>query len=294
MNAPAVEAPSRAEPANAETDPVTGNRWYIHPITAERFMSVTTALSHVAKFGLPDWAAGLSARAAFDRLPWVNRCSRVAPCNATGSENACGQCQACALAWLANRHNEIRDDAGDVGSRVHAAAEQIALFGEGAHVDADITPFVDQYRRWRDVYRPEYTATEMTVISRRWGYAGTLDGIIVFPEDAPLPPKMRHLRGVPVLKDTKTGKHISLTHGWQVNAYAHAETVLLPDGSEREMPPVEGGLILHVRPERVQMREVHLTDANFDAFVHVLRTAEALGAGLGSAVSRPANLPKGA
>jgi hypothetical protein len=294
---------AKTGPVHAETDAATGSRWYIHPRTGERFMSVTTVLSHISKFGLPDWSARLAAEAALERLPWLNRCSRVKPCNATKTENACGQCRECALLWLANRHNDVRDGAGDRGSRVHEAAEQIALFGEGAHVDEDIRPLVDLYLKWKATYRPEYLATEMTVISRKWGYAGTLDGILRFPADSPLPKQLAHLRGVPVVDDLKTGKHLGLAEAWQVNAYARADAVLLPDGSEEPMPPIEGGLILHLRrvetPEggfvmKAQMREVHLTDANHAAFVHELRVAESLGAGLGTGLSRPINLPKDA
>jgi hypothetical protein len=291
MSAPTI---AKAGPIHAETDAASGSRWYVHPHTGERFMSVTTVLSNISKFGLPDWAANLAATAAFDRLPWLNRCSRVAPCNATKTDGACGQCRDCATAWLANRHNEVRDEAADKGTRVHESAEQLALFGEGAYVDEDIRPFVDQYDRWRRLYRPEYLATEMTVISRKWGYAGTLDGILRFPDDSPLPDKFIHLRGIPLLEDTKTGKHVGLPAAWQVNAYARADAVLLPDGSEQPMPPVEGGLILHVRPDKIQMREVFITDANHAAFIHELRVAEALGAGLGTGLSRPINLPKDA
>lgn len=283
---------TKREPVHAETDKGTGSRWYVHPVTGERFISVTTVLGHITKFGLVDWSARLAAEAAFERLPWLVRCSRVASCNASKTEDACGQCRECAILWLTNRHNEVRDEAGDRGSRVHEAAEQLALFGEGATVDPDISDHVDWYRRWRAYYRPEYLATEMTVISRKWGYAGTLDKIVRFPEDSPLPKQLRHLAGRPVLGDSKTGKHLGIPEGWQVNAYARADVVLLPDGSEEPMPAVEGGLILHIRPDKVQMREVHLSDANHAAFVHMLRVVEGLTGGLGTVLSRPTNLPK--
>lgn len=289
-----MTAPTKAkrEPVHAETDKATGRRWYPHPISGERFISVTTVLGYISKFGLTDWSARLAAEAAVDRLPWLVRCSRVAPCNSTTTEHACGQCRECATFWLANRHNEVRDEAGNRGSRVHEAAEELELFGEGATVDEDVAPLVDWYRRWRAYYRPEFEATEMTVISRKWGYAGTLDGILRFPEDSPLPKQLKHLAGLPILMDTKTGKHIGIPEGWQVNAYAHADVVLLPDGSEEPMPAIEGGLILHIRPDKIQMREVHLSDANHAAFIHEVRVVEGLTAGLGTVLSRPTNLPK--
>lgn len=293
-----TETATKRGPLHAETDEATGSRWYIHPVTGERFMSVTTALKYIAKFGLVDWSARLAAEAAVSRLPWLARCARVASCNSAKTADACGACGDCATAWLARRHIEVRDDAGDRGRRVHEAAEHLELFGEGATVDEDIVEMVDLYRRWRRYYRPEFEATEMTVISRKWGYAGTLDSILRFPEDSPLPKKFEHLAGKRIVCDNKTGKHLGIPEGWQVNAYANADVVLLPDGSEEPMPEVEAGLILHIRPQtldapaKLQMREVHLSDANQAMFVHLLRVVEGLTGGLGTALSRPTNLPK--
>lgn len=293
-----ADTKAKREPVHAETDQGTGSRWYVHPTTGERFISVTTVLGYISKFGLVDWSARLAAEAAVERLPWLARCTRVASCNSAKTEDACGICRDCATLWLARRHIEARDDAGDRGRRVHEAAEQLELFGEGATVDEDIAEMVDLYRRWRVHYRPEFEATEMTVISRKWGYAGTLDGIYRFPEDSPLPKNLKHLADVRIIGDTKTGKHLGIPEGWQVNAYANAETVLLPDGSEEPMPQAEAGLILHIRPQtletpaKLQMREVHLTDTAHAAFVHELRVVEGLTAGLGTVLSRPVSLPK--
>jgi hypothetical protein len=280
--------PEKAGPVHSETG-TDGSRWYIHPRTGERFMSVTTALGNIAKFGLPDWSAKLAAEAAFDRLPWLNRCSRVEPCNAKG-EDACGNCRACAISWLANRHNVVRDDAASRGTRLHDAAEQDTLFGEGATVDDEVRPFVDQFLRWKKRYQPEFVAAEMTVISRKWGYAGTLDTILRFTEASNLDKPLIHLTGLPLCADYKTSKTVDLVKGWQVVAYSAADSVLLPDGSEEPIPEIKGGLIVHIRPDKVQMREVYTTDANHARFVHALRVAEGLGAGLNSVLSRPVTL----
>jgi hypothetical protein len=161
------------------------------------------------------------------------------------------------------------------------------LFGEGMHIDDDVRPFVEQYRRWRDTYRPEFLATEMTVISRKWGYAGTLDAITRI---ASMPPKLKHLNGLPTCNDLKTSKSVDICKGWQVVAYANADAVLLPDGTEEPMPEIKGGLIVHIRPDKVQMREVYLTDANFQSFIHMLRVVEGLSAGLNTVLSRPVTL----
>ena len=283
-----MTAPAKADrhPANSETNQ-DGTRYYIHPTTGERFISVTTVLGNIAKFGITPWAAKLSAVAAFDRLPLLNRASRNPLCNSTKTDDACGACRDCVTYWLADRHNQVRDDAADLGVKLHDVAESDALFGEGAHIDADVLPFVTQFRRWRDRHQPTFHASEMTVISRKWGYAGTLDAILAIAE---MPPKLAHLSTLPVCVDWKTSKSVDRVKGWQVVAYANADAVLLPDGTELPMPEINGGLIVHIRPEKVQMREVHLTDENFQYFVHMLRVVEGLSAGLNTVLSRPVTL----
>lgn len=288
-----------SNPIHAETSE-TGSRWYIHPKTGERFISVTTVLGNIAKFGLPDWSARLAAQAAMDNLKWLNRCAETDTCGLSGGD-ACGNCCTCAVTWLTNRHNEVRDAAADLGSKVHDAAEQDALFGEGATYDEDIAEFVDGYALWRDTWKPTFLATETTVISRKWGYAGTLDWLATFDE-ANLPKKFKHLAGLPIIGDTKTGKHLDVPKGWQVGAYAEADAILTPDGDEVELPQIGGGLILHIRrvevrdgdqvtyQTKVQVREVHLSKDNFAYFVHTLRMTEGLSAGLNSVLSRPYTL----
>src|SRR5204863_6726256 len=94
------------------------------------------------------------------------------------TDDGCGQCHACAIAWLSSRHDEERDRAADLGSRLHQAAEVYALFGPGAAVDDDVAPLLKRYAAWLDAWQPEFIATEATVISRKYGYAGTLDKIV--------------------------------------------------------------------------------------------------------------------
>lgn len=280
-------------PTNSETDNESGSRWYIHPTTGERFISVTTVLSHIAMHGLPQWAAGLAANAAFDRLPLLTRASRGNDCNLTKTPDACGTCRPCVTYWLADQHNQVRDAAAERGIKLHDLAEQDALFGPGSHIDADVAPYWEQYCRWRDTYQPVFHAAEMTVISRKWGYAGTLDSILSIPQ---MPKKLEHLSALPLCTDLKTSNSVDIKKGWQVVAYANADAVLLPDGTEIAMPEIKGGLIVHIFRDKktqlmkLQMREVHVTDANFQSFIHMLRVVEGLSAGLNTVLSRPVTL----
>lgn len=283
---------TKVGPANSITDAETGSRWYIHPVTGERFISVTTVLGNVAKYGLPAWSAKLTAEAAMTRAEWIAgiAANGIDDCHAGSFEDQCGHCWACAISWLSNRHNEVRDQAGSIGTRMHDAAEQHSLFGPGASVDEEVKPFVDGYLRWVDAWKPEFSATEMTVINRDYGYAGTLDAILTLPFAELLPDQFKPLAGGPLVLDYKTSRQMDICKGWQVVAYSKAQTILLPDGSEQPMPEIKGGLILHIRPGQVQVRQVHCTFANFAYFINLLRVAEGLAAGLNTVLSRPFTL----
>lgn len=269
----------------AFADDSTDQRWYTLP-TGERFISVTAILGFISKWGLTDWSAGMAADAALDHHELLTKAAERDPCNCKG-DDACGECRDCVRTWIANRHNDYRDERGDLGTRFHKAAEHRILFGPGGHVDDDVQPYMDAWIDWTDRYQVTYEASEMTVFSRIWEYAGTADGILRFPVDAPLPERFLHLRDKSLLFDFKTGRHVGISEGWQVGAYANAENVLLKDGREKAAPAAGGALILHVRPEGVGMREVYCTPENFHYFINVLRAAEGLRAPLGSVMSRP-------
>lgn len=274
----------------ALADDSGAQRWYTHPKTGETFLSVTSALDYIAKFGLVDWSAGMAADAALDSADRITRAAQLDPCNTFG-EDACGMCRACVRAWLASRHDSYKNERADIGGRFHKAAEARVLGGPGATVDKDVQPYVDAWLEWSDDVKAEYLATEMTVISRTWGYAGTLDGALKFGKGARLPDAFAHLAGKRLLFDYKTGKSVGKSEGWQVNAYRHADVALMPNGDEEPLPEVDSGLIIHVRPEGVRMREVYCTPRNFNHFAHVLRVAEGMMAPLGDVLSRPSRVP---
>lgn len=277
-----------ANPVNAVTEE-SGSRYYLHPTTGERFISVTTALDVIAKFGLQDWAAGLAADWAIDNARWLAQVATdgLVDCH---DREGCGSCRTCARRTMVGRHSRVRDDAADLGSRLHEAAEHHVLFGAGAEVDDDVKPLLDQYTRWVEAWKPEIVATEATVISRAYGYAGTLDAIVKLTQLDLLPKDFHPLAGLNLVADTKTGKHIELKHGWQVAAYANAEAILLPDGTEEPLPEIGGGLILHTRADKFQVRRVDTGLDTFQFFINTLRVAEGLGASLNSVISRPFTL----
>lgn len=285
-----------SEPFFADTD-TSGSRYYVLN-SGERFISVTTVLSYIAKPYLVPWAAKLAADAAMEHAERVFAAADTPSCNTKG-EDACGMCRTCVRDWLADRHNAVRDDAGSRGTKLHEAAEHREKFGPGGTVDNDAAPFFDAYVNWADRAKPEILAAEMTVVSRKWGMAGTLDNLMRFGDDSELPKALEHLRGKVLLVDKKTSRSVDYTQAWQVNGYSLCETAVMPEGDEiavaEQYGEIDSGLILHIRPESeggVKMREAHINPLNQAAFIHTLRMAERATAPLGDVLSRPASLPK--
>ncbi len=254
-------------PTNADTNDETGERHYIHPITGERFVSVTTILQVVAKTGLPYWAAKTVQEYALEQIPLLVQSLRRRACDSKGNDR-CGLCRDCVALDLRRAPDRLRDEAADRGKRIHHIAERHTLTGEiDPHAD-DIAPYVEQYLKWRHQFQPTFDASEMTVLNRAHGYAGTLDAIVRLGW---CPPATKHLIGVPLVEDTKSGKGVYPEYALQLAAYRWAERVLLPLGDEVDLPDVsDTGLLLQVRPDNYYSRPVQIGQPTFDAFLRVL------------------------
>ncbi|HEX5467029.1 MAG TPA: hypothetical protein VFW92_10200 [Candidatus Limnocylindrales bacterium] len=139
--------------------------------------------------------------------------------------------------WLKGSPYRDRERAADLGTAVHAAAEAYALGKPTPVWPAPVAPFMASFERFLADFEPEYDVelAEATVVNRKEQYAGTLDAIIKIAE--------RRL-----LVDYKTGKDVYPEAALQLAAYAHAETILLADGSEHPLPAIDGAAVLHLRP----------------------------------------------
>jgi hypothetical protein len=291
---PAVRA-LHAPPANAEqTD---HGRFYVHPVTDERFMSVTTALKATPKDGLPPWAAGLAAAMAFTELPRLVVASRkracgrsyarcehdyTAPCDGC----PCGDCRECVEKVLKNQHWVESSRRADEGTRVHKAIEHWVLHdGVWPTVDDDIKPYLKTFLQFVVDYglTPEsWEMTEGTILNRADGWGGTLDahlriswGRTELADDfcARLDAAGRD---VVVTADAKTREkpkpQLYEDHSMQLAAYRRGEVILLRDGTEHPLPATDGGAILQLRPDGYLFRPVVTDDDTYGAFLGALRT----------------------
>jgi hypothetical protein len=152
-----------------------------------------------------------------------------------------------------------RDHAASLGDLVHAAVEAHATGRPRPQLPPQAGPYLAAFEQFLADHRPVFVASEQTVYSRRYGYAGTLDAICELPA-----------RGGLVLLDVKTGKGIYPEVALQLAAYAHAEFIGRPDGTEQPIPAIAAGAVLHLRPGGHELVDVPIGQAVLEAFLAAL------------------------
>lgn len=238
-----------------------------------QFVSVTTIIGALDKPALMYWAAEQTAEAAV----------RVA---GSLSARIAEEGKEAVVKWLRDarfRRPKGEKSAADLGTDVHAACEEYALSGIRPECDPDVVPYLNQFDGFLQKWQPVYEAVETTVYSPTYGYAGTLDAIML-------------LEGQRVLVDYKTSKKSKDSQGkestpypevgLQLAAYRYADCAatwrprrfekyrrryyLLGD-EEKEMsvpvPEVDGAVAIHITPEHCEPYPIRADQAIFDAFL---------------------------
>jgi hypothetical protein len=227
-------------PALASTGPA-GHRVYTW--AGREFPSVTAILKGgiPAPF-LPAWAAKAAAEYAIANL---DRLRLLPP----------GQ----AVREVKRAPWQQRDQAADLGTAVHALIEAEATGRPRPELPAEAGPLVAAFDQFTGDHRPSWVASEATVFSRRYGYAGTLDAVASLDIHPGL-----------VLLDVKTGRGVYPEAALQLAAYAAAEFIGQPDGTEQPLPEIDGGAVLHLRPAGYQLIPVPIGQAVMEAFLAAL------------------------
>ena len=112
----------------------------------------------------------------------------------------------------------------------------------------------NSFLKFEDHYKPQFTDTEFTVWSDRYGYAGTADLAM-------------RINGLNVLTDTKTGKNIYPDTAMQLAALANADVILSADGTVKPVPKFDRFAILHIRPRSASLVPVENIDEAFKVFL---------------------------
>jgi hypothetical protein len=150
-----------------------------------------------------------------------------------------------------------RDDARDFGTNVHSWVESFIL---GTPRPRLVGPEREASRRFEEFvrdFRPEFTGTEFTTYSDKYGYAGTADlGCII--------------HGKPYIIDVKTGNRVYPEVGLQLSAYDNSDKTRRRDDVVVETQRVGKGAVLHVRPDFYRLTEVDIGETTFQTFLSLL------------------------
>lgn len=214
----------------------THGRYYQDPAGGPDLVSVTNVLDTAVNksMALVPWGVKLTVEHLFDHWPLLG--DRVRDDRPALTREVKGV------------HKDIREQAADLGDRVHAAAEARLLRAPIAD-DPEVAPYLHQFDLWLASWGVDFDehveATECTVLHRRLGYAGTGDLLIWLPTG----PDNRMELWLIDYKSSATRRASSVypENTLQLAALRYAETVLLPDDTEQPMPKVERTGVLNLR-----------------------------------------------
>jgi hypothetical protein len=232
-------------PALATTDKASGSRYYT--IGGQQYLSVTTILSNgMPKPALIRWAAKEAATYAANNHDELGRLTIESR-----------------IEQIKKAPRDKRDKAASRGTALHGICEQI-LLGNDVIVPLVLQPSIRAFRQFVEDFQPELIAAECTVFNMQHNYAGTLDMIC-------------KIGGENWLIDIKTGNGIYPETALQLAAYASADYVALPDGSEDTLPEVHELGVLHLRDDGYRLKQIdtyHGFDPLFQQFLAVKQVAE--------------------
>lgn len=225
-----------------------GSRWYVHPTRQTKAPSVTSITGCLPKPALKFWQGKMVAQCAVDDI------SMILDLLLKGNEGA-------ALDHLKRAPQRSSSVAAQTGTDVHALIETINKGTDPGAIHPLLAPFIGTYRQFLDDFQPEVLEAEATVWASDDRYAGTLDAILRIDDEV-------------VLVDVKTGASgIWPDACLQAVAYARADVILTPDGTERPLPPIEGAAALHIRPEKYELIPLRIDDDVYEVFESLLTVA---------------------
>lgn len=158
-----------------------------------------------------------------------------------------------AIRHLKGLANSDRDAAAMQGSKVHRAAETLAL---GREMPTGLSPaemfYVDKWKNWRNDWQVEFLEVEATFIGE--GYAGTADFVA----------KIMGHTVIGDLKTTRSGLHIDLS--LQLSALANA-THMISNGKTIENPyKFEAGIGVHLSTQDYHVKQASIDGQTWEVF----------------------------
>jgi len=235
------------------------NHWYEDVDTGQRVPGVTSIIDKgLPKPALINWAANATAEAAIDR--W-DELAELTP--------------SVRLKTLQGARYAVKDAAANRGTAVHNLAEKL-VNGERVTVPEEIAGHVESYVRFLDDFDVRPILVERTVHSARHGYCGTFDLIAELLDTDDPEPDPEQRRRMTLLLDIKTNRSgIFGDIALQLAAYRFADVWIDEDeGTENEMPMVDGCAGIHVRADGYSLIPVEAGEVQHRQFLYAAQVAD--------------------
>jgi hypothetical protein len=236
----------------------SGGRFYFNEDFPDiKYPGVTSVVGMLPKPFLAYWQAKMVAELAVDSLDFIQQ---MADRDRDGAVQY--------LKGAANRYTKVR---ANVGSDAHDLFERMIRGQHIGRVHPDMVPYQRHFAAFLDAVQPELVRAEDVAWSDTHEYAGSFDGILRLRLDEHGKPDPA---GEPalVMADWKTSKSTYPDVALQMSAYAHADKIIAPDGTETPMPEFDGALVLHITEDQASFKPVRIAAENGqpDVFAHFL------------------------
>jgi hypothetical protein len=236
----------------------SGGRFYFNEDFPDiKYPGVTSIVGMLPKPFLQYWSAGMVAELAVDSLDFIRQMAE------RDRDGAIGY-----LKGAATRYTKTR---ASVGSKAHDLFERMIRGEYVGRVHPDMVPYQRNFAAYLDAVQPELVRAEDVAWSDEHEYAGSFDGILRIRLDENGKPDPQ---GEPalVMADWKTSKATYPDVSLQMSAYAHADKIISPDGTETPMPAFDGAVVLHITEDQASFKPVRISNegGQADVFEHFL------------------------
>lgn len=237
----------------------SGSRFYFNEAAPEvKYPGVTSIVGMLPKPFLQRWNANMAADLAVDSLDFIKQ---MAERDREGAKKY--------IAGAAFRYTSRR---AKVGSAAHDLFERMIRGQYVGTVHPDLVPYQRHFAEFLDSVQPELVRAEDVAWSDTHAYAGSFDAMLRLKLDERGKPDPAGDEAL-VIADWKTSKGTYPDVALQMAAYAHADKVISPDGSEAPMPEFDGAVVLHITDTAWEFLPVRIDQEDvFSHFLHLRET----------------------